>query len=1638
MKTIIKSALLCAGLLPALASAQLVDRTKYPDYNPGTNPDYSLLNHGSLANSMVKNNGAIDVLPDHVNNAELKFFPPVFNQDGGSCGSASRICYMFTHELNAYRNLDAKSLSNRYPSHFVWLLTNGNSGKDEFVQFVGVPSAEVYGGTTYSQLFGNQDTSQDDFGWMQGYDKWYSGMWNRMLRPAHIPANVGTAEGRDALKRWIYNHNGDESFHGGGIAGIGVASGGNWQRIPKSATNDEIGVTDKYYVNRWGTQVDHALTVVGYDDRIEFDLNHNGVMGEASANEKGAWIVVNSWSDGWCNNGFIYCPYAYAGPAFLDNGSFPGNFWVPEIYKVRKDYRPLRTIKIKMDYSRRSELCLSAGISADINATAPENTLTFDHFKYAGDGKTGNTRPAPEIPMLGRWADGKLHNEPMEFGYDLTDLSAKYDKNMPLKYFFIVETRSWAEGKGKIHNASIIDYEHDKGGIETPFNLAGDGVQIQNQGNKTIISVVVYGESFYAPQNLSFADNKLTWNAPLRSSHKIVGYKVYSNGMGIAETGANELSYTFAEPIENSTLSVTAVYENGVESTKISVNTPVTNAPVNKVINFRHSGFSIPNVFGTKYNEVTIEYWLNPNSVNDWNQSGGPGWGTFMFHANNNGAYTAGWNVGAHRTTTEGSKLRSGTWTHVAITVKGNVMKVFINGQQAGSVTSDKYSGLGGFGNLTFNPDGNNNNTDGKMDELRIWNYARSAAEIKDNMRTQYSGNILPNGLLAYFKGDLLEEDGKTYLRDCVGNNHAEILNNNYNVLVQPTFRLEDPKGDMTLEIVKPQGTIYVGLPTVFSSKHSQVINSLSWTAEGAGAKDLKVVEPSFMFTKAGEQTVSVVGSNAKGESVTSSCTVNVENAPAADAAFSATKTNISVGERVTFIVNKPMLGYLYEWSMPGADVEKSSSMNTAASYSLKGKYNVTLTVTAPDGKKVSSSQEISVVEVAPVADFDVAPGIIIKGETTFLKDKSKYSPLAWQWMLNGSNKDLIINGQNSSLTPETPGVYDVTLTVSNNTGSNRMTRERGLIVCNADSKNGLNFSRSDAQVKLTKVPFNKGDHNLSIDWWMKPANLTSVCCGMGENGSLALRTTTDGSTTLFIGNNNKYGTRSGYIIANEWHHYAVIIGGGRVKFYRDGVEFHNERLNSSVLPEMKEFVISSSNAPLNGQIDEFRVWNSALTIDQIKSFCNEPLVDVVKAEADHKLAVYYNFNQSSGSVKDLTSNHNDGVRHNFGPEGDAWGLSKGVFCLNFDNSSTTENVTAKYLKNYRRAFKRDGAKLVNPAQRPRFAAIADWILENAQVNGEVTTSVHVDSQKENCFTYTSGWDGFGTFSDHKAYQTMTLPAGSYTFTAKYGNYEGNCGNSFLVAAEGVGLPGTGELSKAIASASMSPKSNNIMSNSLNFVLSKETEISLGLLINLPGKSCCTLSEFMLERRDIETLEADGANGYDLTVDASGYESLYLPYPTIIPENVKVYYAKGVTDNQVVLEPIADGIVPAKTGVVVEAASGKYHFEPSTTSSAVTSVLKGVLSDTEINDNNRYYSFEVQTKPGFYLYKSSTLEANRAYLVRDASDTNDSYGLNIVPVGIDEVTAEEGPAKIFDLSGRRVITPNRGVYISNGKKILVK
>lgn len=1484
MKHILSLSLLAALVWPTSHHAQTqVDLKKYPDYHAtSARPDAKLLRYGSRNTKGVP--APVSERPPYVNNATAKHFPPIFNQAGGSCGSASRIGYMFAHEINSFRDADGSKMENQYPTHFVWLLTNGNSGKDEFVQHIGVPSAKTYGGQTYSNLFGYQVETNNYFGWMTGYNKWFEAMHNRMLRPTRLPISVQSKEGREALKNYLWNHNGDSDFKSGGVVGIGVAADGDWRRIPKTDRNNELGVSNMYYVQDWGPQVNHALTIVGYDDRIEFDLDGNGVVGEVDKDEVGAWIVANSWGN-WCNSGFIYCPYARAVPTRNRdaNGNVQG-WWEPEIYTVRKNYRPLRTIKVKMDYSHRSEIKLSVGIAANLKANRPEKTIELHHFRFAGDGGNGDVSPAPEMPMLGQWADGELHKEAMEFGYDLTDLTAGYDVSQPLKYFFIIDSRtksgnaSRAIGSGNIHHLGILDYEFDVNGIETHFNLGETGKTAVPKGKLTTLSTIVYGEQYTLPQNLVLSGNLLSWQAPQPTGHTVTNYNVYADGKLVGTTLEKKMTVPAA-----GSYSVSAVYETGLETKTVSVSGSVAPQTENVAINLKGNGFIIPDIFKDQHPAATIEFWVKPNRLENWNQEIGPGWGSFMAHANANGTFTAGWNTGSNRIDSYNA-LKVGQWSHIAMAFNKGNLRVHVNGGAASTITTTAHSGLGGFGDLVFNGSASaNRNHDATYDEIRIWDVARTATNIIGSTNTEFAGQLMPQGLLAYYKGDVIMIDGKPYLRDCVGGHHAPIIQTSAGSYEQVAndkkFTLASGNFYTSNTKISSPAQIVAGQPALFEATYPDFAESVVWNAPEAGIENLKTPKASITFPNAGSYTVTLTASNAAGDkTITVSKQVTVVAAPAPNAEFTASSLAVPAGERVSFSPVEPTPGFVYQWEMPGGTVTTSNAITAGTSYDHFGKYNVTLTVTAPNGTKATKTIEVNVMEVTPEADFNLSEGVLLKGQSTTLQDASKYGPTSWQWIFSSAGQVYTTTGASPKVDINVPGVYDVILTVKNGAGANSKKLPRGLIVVNADSKNGLSFNGAAAHVTTERVPIEKGAQDVTIEWWANPAKLSDYCCGIGDaDGRFFMKVNANGELLVNRGGTNVFRSGNNCVIAGEWHHYAVTIKRSAINIYRDGKLFKRGSISGISFPELAQFTIGSSAAEMSGQIDEFRIWGTALTEEKIRAYANAPIANVhdeaVQADA---LLLYYDFNQNSGAVEDRSTRANNGVRSGFGPEGDAWALSKGVFCLNFD--VTGQNVTKDYLKNYKKAFYFNN-KQVNNATPNRWYELRDWTLENAitSADGKVVTGAHVDKEKEVSFTIATGWDGFSNLIDHKVYQTITLPAGAYTFSTTYHDNanlgKSDASQSYLVVSRGQGLPNTADLGLgALAGVQMEHTGASAV-NSVSFVLTEETEVSLGLVVNMRGQSIAIIKEFSLVRSELGALT--GVDGVVVDAKHLGSEAIY-------------------------------------------------------------------------------------------------------------------------------------------------------------------
>ena len=1447
----LKSLLLMASLVPALSGlAQIedytlpdgkvvkIDRSVFPnlkyDVTPKAQPvDYVVRRKARKAKAQTQ-------LPPYVYNGQDKYFPPIFNQDGGSCGSAAGVGYQFTHEINSYRDADASLPENQYPSHFTWLLAYQTSTTEGMAKAIGIPNVPTYGGRTYSRLFGPQTHDDPDYGWMQGYDKWYSAMWNKSAYDFNL-APTNTPEGRQELKEWLYNHCGDETMHGGGVAGIGVAAYGTWAAIPSSAANQAAGVVGMKYVKAWGETFNHALTVCGYDDRIEFDLDEDGIVGEVEEDEVGAWIIANSWGSGWENKGFIYCPYKYSFAVNNDTWT-----WTPGAYVIRQDYRPLRTIKLLMDYTRRSELLLSAGISENLNASKPERTIPFEHFRYAGN--TLGASPAPEVPMLGRWVDG-IHDEPMEFGYDLTDLTFSVDRTKPLKYFFIVKTADGARGTGHIYKASIINYEIDNEGVEIPFEQKD--VTIRNRGRETIISVVVPGEQLYPPTNLSYEDGVLLWSAPQVSSLLLKGYHVYEGANLVAQLPADQTSFT---PATGSTeaYTVRAVYQTGQYGQEsASSNAVVLQIPQqgdNQIVELNESGITIPNAISEMLGKATIEFWMRNDRNVSYTHQVGPGWGKFLFHNSSSGTLSVGWDSsGSDRLDVSGVFSTLGKWNHIAIVINGNVLTLYVNGVKKGPITSKTYSGLVAFGDLQFGRTADINQWwIGGLDEIRVWKTARTQKEIVDNMRVRIASPALQPDLLVYLPMETIEVDGETKLREYVSGKHASFFTIGTHQVSLDDSPFSSSAATPELSITEETTTHMPGIPFRLTAKTLLNATEWTWTVADSQMPTLHGISPTFTFAEPGTYIVNCTVTYIDGSTLSAEKEIVVSEGEAPVAAFEVLCDTLPAGDRFSFINRSEGSGCIYQWSMPGAEVEQTSGTNATALYPEIGTFEVTLTATNPYGSS-SVTKEVTVRASAPSARFDVSETAIMLGEGIQLTDESRYSPLSWHWELNNGSRIFTVDEQSPYIVPAAPGIYDVSLYVTNQLGENTLVQKRYLTVSNDDPLSCLNFT--GAESLLIPCPFNEEQSQLTLDWWMRPQEYQGCVPLSSLQNDFSTSVDNTGMLSIAMGESTVQSVE-GYIVKGEWHHYAVTFAEGTVTFYRDALIVSQALTN--LVASFPSLETVTMNEGFKGQIDEVRLWGSALTEEKIKAYSNQHIEDIQEAEAEDNLLLYYDFNQNGGDVQDRTSSACHAQRIGFGPDGDAWNSALGVFTLD-TGALMHGDISSMYLTNYKNPYI-TASGTVNPNNSNRFLKLAmrtarsKWRDANAKVNGDITTGAHIDTAHHSDIQFETQWSGFATpLLDYRLWQPITLPTGRYKFSIEPGDVD-DMQTSRLVVSQGTTLISESKCEEnAIAWVPLAE-------GSLEFELAEETKVCVGIIVNLTGQSSFGIHAFKLEGITVEPL----------------------------------------------------------------------------------------------------------------------------------------------------------------------------------------
>ena len=186
------------------------------------------------------------------------------------------------------------------------------------------------------------------------------------------------------------------------------------------------------------------------------------------------------------------------------------------------------------------------------------------------------------------------------------------------------------------------------------------------------------------------------------------------------------------------------------------------------------------------------------------------------------------------------------------------------------------------------------------------------------------------------------------------------------------------------------------------------------------------------------------------------------------------------------------------------------------------------------------------------------------------------------------------------------------------------------------------------------------------------------------------------------------------------------------------------------------------------------------------------------------------------------------------------------------------------------------------------------------------------------------------------------------------------------------------------------------------------------------------------------------ATTHTLSVTDAGAATLVLPFGAALPTGVKAYTLNYTAGNNKVTATEVNAIT-ANQPVLINAEAGDYNFTSNgttNTNSPVYGALTGVYATTVVPTGSYVLTYENGTL-GFRKADGSTnyVTAYRAYLTADgAGATNLTIDFGGT-TDIEAIAKSQEPTangQYYNLSGQRVGQPTKGLYIVNGKKVVIK
>lgn len=605
----------------------------------------------------------------------------------------------------------------------------------------------------------------------------------------------------------------------------------------------------------------------------------------------------------------------------------------------------------------------------------------------------------------------------------------------------------------------------------------------------------------------------------------------------------------------------------------------------------------------------------------------------WSFHINNGLSQIGVWNG------TSGYffsySFTANTRYHLAAVMNGTTITIYVNGIQVGSQNGTMSNATGVSMKIgTSTGSGVNDFFRGEIDEVRLWNVARTTQQIRESMHLTLTGSEA--GLVSYYQ---FNETSGTTANDAQGINHGTLTNSPSRVgsafpvgggasatMTETNGTINFSGADFT-GIYATSGSATVATsrinaaqPNILPSNAdiSSVYTGQYWVINRFGGT---AYNASFRFRTSEDLTSAEAAAPSKVQLYTRAMNADgawtlLGIASAVDAANDyATFSNVTVtnpGQCIlvkgsiltTGAVSSPQCagaainipydgdgivfnaGNIFTVQLSNASGSFASPVNigSVASTSSTGSIPVALSQYIAPG----TQYRIRVVSSNPVRTaLDNGSNITVVNPIDATGFTNISSGLVAHYALNGNAFDSGPNSFNGSVaggvTPSTDHY--------------------------SEAGSAMNFSGSGSGIDVGDHPALRMYSAFSISAWVRPASLGNpytIVTKYYNNESYKLRINNAGQVVIDANNVGVTGTAQA-LMANQWSHIVATVTGGQWRIYKDNVLVGSSSAAVTMTDSFGPFQIGKDGGSqrFSGDMDEIRVYNRVLSAAEVQVLYN-------------------------------------------------------------------------------------------------------------------------------------------------------------------------------------------------------------------------------------------------------------------------------------------------------------------------------------------------------------------------------------------------------------------------------------------------